>query len=140
MSSIALTATTGQMDTSKAARRAGRVLSGIVVVFLGMDTLMKLLQLAPAVQGTAQLGYPVGMVLPLGVIEALSLIAYLVPRTSVLGAIVWTGYLGGAIATHVRLGDPLLTHVLAPTYVAAMLWGGLWFRNPRLRALLPLGN
>src|SRR5262245_46092540 len=112
---------------------AGRVLSGLGVLFLAFDASMKLLQLAPAVEGTVQLGYPASVILPLGVIQAICLIVYLVPRTSVLGAILWTGYLGGAVATHVRLLNPLFTHVLFPLYIAALLWGGLWFRNPRLR-------
>lgn len=66
------------------------------------------------------------------------LVIYLIPQTSVLGAILWTGYLGGAIATHVRVGSPLFTHVLFPIYVALLLWGGLWLRDDRLRVLLPI--
>jgi hypothetical protein len=66
------------------------------------------------------------------------LVLYLVPRTSVLGAVLWTGYLGGAVATHVRVGNPLLSHTLFPIYVAALLWGGLWLRDQRVRSVLPL--
>jgi len=98
---------------------------------------MKLLQLAPAVQGTTELGYPANTVLVIGVIELVCLVLYLLPRTSVLGALVLTGYLGGAIATHVRVGSPLPTHTLFPIYVALMVWGGLYLRENRLRALLP---
>jgi len=113
----------------------GRVLSGIAVLFLTVDAVMKLLQVAPAVEGTVQLGYPTHVIVPLGIVQVVCLALYLIPRTAVLGAILWTGYLGGAIATHVRLSNPMLTHVLFPIYVAALLWGGLWLRDPRVRAL-----
>jgi hypothetical protein len=116
----------------------GRVLSGFAVLFLTFDAAIKLLRLPMAIDGTTQLGYPAGVVLPLGVAQVICLALYLIPGTSVLGAVLWTGYLGGAIATHVRLGNPLFTHVLFPVYVALLLWGGLWLRDPRLRALLPL--
>ena len=116
---------------------AGYVLTGLVALFLTFDTVMKLLQLAPAVQGTTELGYPAGTVIVIGVIELVCLVLYLVPRTSVLGALVLTGYLGGAIATHVRVGSPLPTHTLFPINVALMVWGGLYLRESRLRELLP---
>ena len=116
---------------------AGYVLTGLVAAFLTFDTVMKLLQLAPAVQGTTELGYPAGTVVAIGAIELVCLVLYLVPRTSVLGALVLTGYLGGAIATHVRVGSPLPTHTLFPIYVALMVWGGLYLRENRLRGLLP---
>ena len=116
----------------------GRVLSGLAVLFLTFDAVIKLLRLPMAIDGTTQLGYPAGVVLPIGVVQVVCLVLYLIPRTSVLGAVLWTGYLGGAIATHVRLGNPLFTHVLFPIYVAVLLWGGLWLRDVRLRALLPL--
>ena len=116
----------------------GRVLSGLAVLFLTFDASMKLLQLPMAIDGTTELGYPAGVVLPLGLVQLVCLALYVFPRTSVFGAVLWTGYLGGAIATHVRLGNPLFTHVLFPIYVALLLWGGLWLREPRLRALLPL--
>jgi hypothetical protein len=124
-------------QVSRAAVRTGRVLSGLAVVFLAFDASMKVLQVAPAIQGTTELGYQTSVILPLGIVQVVCLIAYLVPRTSVLGAILWTGYLGGAIATHVRVGNPLFTHVLFPVYVAALLWGGLWLRDARLRRLFP---
>jgi hypothetical protein len=129
---------TAQERISIPARRAGHVLNGVAVLFLTLDTAMKLLATSPAVEGTLQLGYPVSVIVPLGIIEALCLVLYLMPGTAVLGAVLWTGYLGGAVATHVRMGDPLFSHVLFPTYVAALLWGGLWLRDPRLRRLLPL--
>jgi hypothetical protein len=85
-----------------------------------------------------QLGFPAHIILPLGIIQAVCLALYLLPRTSILGAILWTGYLGGAIATHVRLDNPLFTHILFPVYLALFLWGGLWFRSAALRTLIPL--
>jgi hypothetical protein len=115
---------------------AGRILSGLVVLFLTFDVSIKLLGVQAAVDGTAQLGYPASTLLPIGLIGLACLVLYLIPRTAVLGAILWTGYLGGAIATHVRLGNPLFSHVLFPIYVAAFLWGGLWLRDPRTRAIL----
>lgn len=114
----------------------GRVLSGLVVLFLGFDAAMKLARVPAALEGTTQLGYPVSVVFALGVVQLVCLALYLVPRTAVLGAILWTGYLGGAIATHVRVENPLFSHVLFPIYVAAFLWGGLWLRDRRVRALL----
>ena len=128
------------MTVESSARKrsiAGYVLTGLVAAFLTFDTVMKLLQLAPAVQGTTELGYPAGTVVVIGAIEFVCLVLYLVPRTSVLGALVLTGYLGGAIATHVRVGSPLPTHTLFPIYVALMVWGGLYLRENRLRGLLP---
>jgi hypothetical protein len=115
-----------------------RILGGLGVLFLAFDALMKVLMLAPAVEGTTQLGYPVHTIFPIGMLQVVLLVLYLVPRTTVLGAVLWTGYLGGAIATHVRAESPLFTHVLFPIYIALLLWAPLWLRDPRLRALLPL--
>ena len=117
---------------------SGRTLSALAVLFLLFDATMKVLQLPAAVEGTVKLGYPPGVLLGLGIVQLACLAVYLVPRTSVLGAVLWTGYLGGAVATHVRVGDPLFSHVLFPVYVAALLWGGLWLRDARLRAVLPV--
>ena len=118
---------------SRASIWTGRTVSGIISVLLAMDAGLKVFMLGPAVEGTAQLGYPSYVVFPLGLIEAVCLVLYLIPRTSILGAVLWTGYLGGAVATHVRLDNPLFTHMLSPIYVAVMLWGGLWLRDRRLR-------
>ena len=126
------------LATSKAQIWTSRVLSGVAVLFLLMDATMKVLRLPVAVEGTKQVGYPDGVIVTLGVIQLVCLALYLIPRTAVLGAILWTGYLGGAVATHVRVGDPLFSHILFPTYVAALLWGALWLRDPRLRALVPI--
>lgn len=123
--------------SGKKRRIAGYALTAFVALFLTFDTVLKVLQLAPAMQGTTELGYPAGSVIWIGAIELVCVVLYLVPRTSVLGALLLTGYLGGAIATHVRLGNPLLTHTLFPIYVALMVWGGLYLRENRLRELLP---
>ena len=116
----------------------GRVFSSLAVLFLVFDSIGKLLQVQPVVDGTIQLGYPRDIVFSLGVILLSCVVAYVIPRTSVLGAVLLTGYLGGAIATHVRVANPLFSHVLFPTYVAALLWGGLILRDPGLRAFLPI--
>ncbi len=116
---------------------AGYVLTGLVALFLTFDTILKVLRLAPAIQGTTALGYPADAVLPIGMVELVCLVLYLVPQTAVLGAVMLTGYLGGAIATHVRIGSPLLSHTLFPIYVALMAWGGLYLRETRLRELVP---
>ena len=130
--------TTRAAGSSRGAVWTGRVLSGLAVAFLIFDSAGKLLRMPPVVEGTAQLGYPGSVIVPLGVILLTCVLVYVVPRTAVLGAVLLTGYLGGAVATHVRVENPLLSHALFPTYVAALLWGGLVLRDPRLRAFLPL--
>ncbi len=120
---------------SKAQIWGGRVLSALPVLGLLMSAGMKLShnpQMVP--QFTGHLGYPEGTLTPIGITEALCAILYAVPQTSVLGAVLLTGYLGGAVATHVRVGEPFL----APIVLGVLLWGGLFLRDPRLRALLPL--
>jgi DoxX-like family len=107
-------------------------------LFLAFDTILKVLRLDVAVEGTTSIGYPADTVLLIGTIELVCLVLYLVPRTAVLGALLMTGYLGGAVATHVRISSPLLTHTFFPIYVACLLWAGLYLRDPRLRALVPL--
>ena len=116
----------------------GRVLSALAVMFLLFDSVLKVLKLPVAVEGTVQLGYPEQVIVGIGIVELVCLALYVIPPTSVLGAILFTGYLGGAIATHVRFGNPLFTHILFPIYVAALIWGGLFLRDVRLRALMPL--
>jgi hypothetical protein len=123
---------------SKGQLWTGRVLSGIAVLFLVMDTVFKLVASNMAAEATAQLGYPAHLIPIIGWIEAILLVLYLIPRTSVFGALLWTGYLGGAIATHFRIGNPLFTHQLFPIYIATLLWLGLWLRDRRLRVVLPL--
>lgn len=115
----------------------GRVLSGLAALALFADSLGKLGQAQPVIDATLALGYPRDSVFLLGAILFTCVLAYVTPRTSVLGAILLTAYLGGAVATHVRIGSPLFTHVLVPTYLGALIWGGLLLRDARLRTFLP---
>jgi hypothetical protein len=119
---------------------AGRILSGIAAAFLLFDASGKLLRVAPVIEGSLKLGYPEHTVVPIGVLLLVGVALYVVPRTAVLGAIYLAAYLGGAVASHYRLGNPLATHVLFPVYVAAFIWGGLALRNPRLFAVLVGGR
>jgi hypothetical protein len=127
---------TGSMPSASPRRWAARILFAVPVLFLLIDGVMKLILPTPVVEAMPTLGWPVSLARPLGVILLVSLAVYVVPRTTVLGAILLTGYLGGAIATHVRIGNPLATHILFPVYLAVMLWGALYLRDARLRALL----
>jgi hypothetical protein len=117
-------------------RWTGRIIGTLAVLFLAFDSAGKLLTLPPVVEGSARLGFPESVVLGIGIIELVCIVAYLLPSTAVLGAILLTGYLGGAVATHVRIGDPIFSHVLFPVYVAVLIWGGLFLRDERLRALI----
>ncbi len=107
-------------------------------LFLLFDSVIHLMVIAPVVESFNQLGFPVSLALPLGIIEIVCLALYVVPRTSIFGAILLTGYLGGAIATQVRIAAPLLSTALFPIYVGVLVWGGLYLRDDRLRALIPL--
>jgi hypothetical protein len=126
-----------QIAPSKAALWTGRVLTGFAALFLLVDSIMKVVKAAPVVEATAQLGYPVTVVFGIGMTLLVCTIIYLIPRTSVFGAVLLTGYLGGAIATNVRVSSPLFTHTLFPIYVAILIWGGLYLRDEKLRALIP---
>ncbi len=127
------------MDSiSRGQLRAGRICGALAALFLIVDSVAKVLALDPVVKGTVELGYPESVVRVLGVLLLASVVVYLVPRTAVLGAILLTGYLGGAVATHVRIGNPLASHVLFPVYVALLVWGALFLCDARVRALVPL--
>ena len=117
---------------------AGRILSGLTIAFMLLDGAMKVLKAQVAVQGTVQLGYPESGVVGIGAALLVCTLFYAIPRTSVLGAILLTGYLGGAVATNVRVSAPVFTHILFPVYIAALAWGGLYLRDERLRALVPV--
>jgi uncharacterized membrane protein len=119
----------------------GRVLTGLFAVFmLGASIAPKLLDLPVARENMTQLGWPPGYVLMIGLIELTCLVLYLVPRTSLLGAVLMMGLLGGAMATQIRAGSPLFSHVLFGIYLGAFMWGGLWLRDPRVRAVLPFAR
>jgi hypothetical protein len=114
----------------------GRVLTGIVAVLLALDTGVKLTLAKAAVEGSAQLGFTPQQVFIIGVIGAICLVLYLIPRTAPIGAVLWTGYFGGAILLHFRAGNPLFTHILPPIYVSIFIWGSLYLRDPRVRAVV----
>jgi len=126
------------MTTTSKTIWIGRTLSALAILFLSFDTIVKVLRLPVAIDGTTQLGYPESSVFVIGIIQLVCLVLYVIPQTSVFGAILFTGYLGGAIATHLRIGSPLFTHILFPIYVAVLIWGGLYAREPRLRAVIPI--
>lgn len=118
---------------------AGRILTGLFALFmLGASIAPKLLHLPVAEDTLAELGWPAGYAFPIGLIELACLVLYLIPRTSVLGAILMMGLLGGAMATQIRAGSPLFSHVLFSLYLGLFMWGGLWLRAPDLRRLFPL--
>jgi hypothetical protein len=117
---------------------SGRILSGLVAVFLIFDAVIKFVKPAPVVDAFAHLGWPLSSAVMIGILLLVCTSLYVIPRTSILGAILLTGYLGGAVATHLRVGDPLFSHILFPTYLGVMLWLGLYLREERLRALIPL--
>jgi DoxX-like protein len=118
--------------TSKQTIWLGRTLSGLVAAFLALDAVMKLVLVTPVVEATERLGYPIATARPLGLVLLASTILSLVPRTQVIGALLVTAYLGGATATHVRVGDPFWF----PIAMGVLLWAGLVLRTPRLRALI----
>ncbi|MES2042398.1 MAG: DoxX family protein [Pseudomonadota bacterium] len=128
------------MTQGRFARVAGYAMSGLVIAFMLLDGVMKLVPMDVVIKSTAELGYPPSIALArgLGVVGLVCTLLYAVPRTAVLGAILLTAYMGGAVATHVRVGNPLFTHILFGVYLAVLLWGGLFLRDPRVRALLPL--
>lgn len=113
-----------------------RIVTGIPVAFLALDGAIKLFDPAPVRDAMAKLGIPDGLAPALGVVLLGCLALYMAKRTAPIGAVLLTGFLGGAVAMHVRVGDPLATHVLTPVYVAVLLWGGLYLRDTRVRALV----
>lgn len=123
---------------SKARLWTGRVFSAIAVLFLLFDGIAKVMRVPAVVEGTKKVGYPESSLVGIGCVLLVSTLLYALPRTSILGAILLTGYLGGAVATHVRIGDPLFSHVLFPVYFGVVIWGGLVLRDARLLAFIPL--
>jgi hypothetical protein len=134
MSTIAETA-----PVSKPARWLGRILSGIVIVFLLFDGVIKLVPWPIVTETMDRMGYgsSESFARSLGIIAVVCTVLYSIPPTSILGAILVTGYLGGAIASHVRIGSPLFTHTLFGLYLGLMVWGGLWLRDRSLQSLIP---
>jgi hypothetical protein len=128
------------MENNLMMRRVGYVMTGLVVAFMLFDGAMKLVPFDVVLKASADLGFPptAGFARLLGVLGLVCTALYVMPRTSVLGAVLLTGYMGGTVATHMRLGNPLFTHVLFGVYLAILAWGGLYLRDARLRALFPI--
>ena len=127
----------GDHSISSKRQWAGRIMSGLPALFLAVDGGMKLFKPPVVVEATKQLGYPESVIVGLGSVLLASTLLYLVPRTSILGAVLLTGYLGGAVATQVRVGAPLF-NIVFPVVLGVLLWGGLWLRDSHLREMLPL--
>ncbi len=125
---------------SKRALWAGRTISTVITLLLVLDAVMKFFKPKPVVDAFAHLGIPIELDFAIGTLLLLCTLLYAAPATSILGAILLTGYLGGAVMSHLRAGDPLFTHVLFPTYLGSLIWLGLYLRDPRLRVLIPLRN
>lgn len=134
-----MTMIAGTAPVSNSARWTGRAISGVVAIFLLFDGAIKLVPWPVVTETLDKMGYGSSETLArsLGIITIVCTVLYSVPPTSILGAILLTGYLGGAMASHVRIGSPLLTHTLFGLYLGLMIWGGLWLRDRRLRSLLP---
>ena len=130
------------MEENRTKRRAGYALSGLVIAFMAMDGGMKLVPLDVVLQASADLGLPAtaGFARLLGLIGLVFTTLYAWPRTSLLGAVLLTTYMGGTVITHLRVGSPLFTHVLFGVYLALFAWAGLYLRDPRLRAVFPIRN
>jgi len=116
----------------------GRIISIITVLFLLFDSITKLMREEHSLKGTIQLGYPENLVVVIGLILLICTILYIIPRTSILGAVLLTGYLGGAVASNLRVGNPLFSHTLFPVYFGILIWTGLFLRDNRLRAFISL--
>ncbi|MDF0497983.1 DoxX family protein [Bradyrhizobium yuanmingense] len=128
------------MTMSKSKHVAGSVMSGLVIAFMLFDAGMKLVPLDVVINATAELGYPpsADLARALGVVALACIALYALPRTAVLGAILLTAYMGGTVAVHLRVGNPLFSHMLFGVYLAGLAWGGLYLRDSRVAALLPL--
>ena len=123
---------------AKAATWTGRAMSALVIVFLLFDGAIKMIPMDVVITTSEQLGIPGELARVLGTLTLVSTVLYMIPQTSMLGAILLTGYLGGAIATHLRIGSPLFTHTLFGVYLGLLVWGGLYLRDARVRALIPI--
>ena len=122
---------------SKTVRWIGWILTGIVVAFMLFDGAIQLIAFDFVTQGMIEFGLPESYARPLGIVTLACTLLYAWPRTSVLGAVLLTGFLGGTIATHMPRPEPLLPHIVTAMVMGAIVWGGLWLRDPQLRALLP---
>src|SRR5687767_2645747 len=123
---------------SKGKLWTARIMGGIVIAFMLMDSIFKLIPNDIVTAGTVELGYQAHHIPVMGTLGLLSILLFAFPRTQILGAVLLTGYFGGAVATHVRLDNPLFSHILFPVYLAVLAWGSLWLRNENLRKLFPV--
>lgn len=136
MATIMAVAPTGARTQTNRTSWAGRLVTAVPVLFLIFDGVIKVIVIEPVVRSFGELGYPVHLAPAIGMLELVCVVLYLVPRTSLAGAVLLTGFLGGAIASHARIESPLFTHTLFGTYVGALVWGGLLLRDAGLRALI----
>jgi hypothetical protein len=120
---------------SKGRLWTGRIMSGLAILFMLFDSILKLIKPPEVVEGTVVLGFAEHHILLIGILGLISTLLYAIPRTTVLGAILLTGYFGGVIATHIRLDNPLFSHILFPVYIAILVWGGIWLRDERVLKL-----
>jgi hypothetical protein len=116
---------------------AGRIISGLITAFMLFDAVIHLMKPAPVVEAFAKLNFPLRFAVPLGIVELICILLYVIPSTSMLGAILLTGYLGGAVAIQLPTGNSFFGEILFPVYIAVFLWGGIYLRDARLRALIP---
>lgn len=116
---------------------SGRIISGLVTAFMIFDGTIHIMKPAPVVQGFAQLGFPIRLAVPLGVVSLACALLYAIPQTSILGAILLTGYLGGAVAVQVPTQNPFFGEVIFPVYIGIFVWGGIYLRDERVRRLIP---
>ena len=114
----------------------GRIMGGLVILFMLMDSIFKFIVNDDVIKGTTELGFQVHHLPILGTLGLIATLLYIFPRTEILGAILLTGYWGGAIATHVRMDNPLFSHILFPVYLAVLAWGALWIKRQSLRRLI----
>lgn len=124
--------------TSKTQRRVGWGLTALIVLFMLFDAAGKLALEAHVVDATTKIGYPVGAIRPIGIIALVCTVLYAIPRTAILGAVLLTGFCGGAVASKVRIEDPLFSSVLFGVYFGLIAWGGLYLRDDALRRLFPI--
>lgn len=121
---------------SKPALWTGWILSTLIILFMIMDGVVKLIKIQPVLESCIRMQIPVSVIAPIGIVGLVCTLIYAIPRTALLGAVLLTGYFGGAVCLHLRINDPLFSHTLFPTYLGAVAWVGLYLRDPRLRALV----
>lgn len=131
---------TSSVPPPKKALLVGRILTGLALLFLLWDSAIKFTSIAPVLESFERLGFRPGLAPRIGMIELGCVMFYLIPRTAFMGAALLTAYLGGAVACQLRIGEPLFSHILFPIYVGLLVWGGIYLREPRLRAVFPFRN